>query len=388
MVNLVPAVLVGGPPHAGKSVLFYQLTQALRERGVLHYALRACPDGEGNWFHEGPQELVTTIRVKHGQWPTSFVRRICQDLEHRCLPFLVDMGGHPQPAQEYLLRLCTHALLLLREDLPDDVVRWQQLVENYNLLPLARLLSQREGISTITSHMPMLEGTISGLERHTSHAGAGQIFDELVVRLAALFGSYDLRDQKEIYLRQAPTELVIDLQSELRALTSTSTTWEPAMLSPLLDRLPAQVPLSVFGAGPGWLYAALADPHPCYLFDPKLPFGWVQSAPVSLGMQASPEIQIAPENCQEASVLKISFPNERLDYFLLDTLAFPPVSQQKGLIISGKVPYWLLTAVVRLYKTAGVPWIAPFYVPVSKSVVAYSRVASPRPGDLVPLPLT
>src|SRR5579884_757693 len=53
MTNLLPAVLVGGPPHAGKSVLFYQLTQALRERGIAHFAIRACPDGEGDWFHEG-----------------------------------------------------------------------------------------------------------------------------------------------------------------------------------------------------------------------------------------------------------------------------------------------------------------------------------------------
>src|SRR5436305_1318113 len=48
MVNLLPAILVGGPPHAGKSVLFYRLTQALRARGLDHHAIRACPDGEGN----------------------------------------------------------------------------------------------------------------------------------------------------------------------------------------------------------------------------------------------------------------------------------------------------------------------------------------------------
>ncbi|MBO0783355.1 MAG: hypothetical protein J2P37_31465 [Ktedonobacteraceae bacterium] len=30
------------------------------------------------------------------------------------------------------------------------------------------------------------------------------------------------------------------------------------MLQPLLQRLPGQVPLSVYGIGPGWLYATLA----------------------------------------------------------------------------------------------------------------------------------
>src|SRR5579864_1749065 len=93
MVNLLPAVLVGGPPHAGKSVLFYHLTQALRAEGVPHHAIRACPDGDHNWFHEGEPDTVSSIRVKTtGEWPAPFVERIGQDLEHRCLPFLVDMG--------------------------------------------------------------------------------------------------------------------------------------------------------------------------------------------------------------------------------------------------------------------------------------------------------
>ena len=44
-MELFPAVMIGGPPHSGKSVLAYSLTQALRARGVAHYVLRAYPDG-------------------------------------------------------------------------------------------------------------------------------------------------------------------------------------------------------------------------------------------------------------------------------------------------------------------------------------------------------
>ncbi len=44
MVNLLPVVCIGGPPHTGKSVLFHSLTQALHERGVRHLILRG-PDG-------------------------------------------------------------------------------------------------------------------------------------------------------------------------------------------------------------------------------------------------------------------------------------------------------------------------------------------------------
>lgn len=212
MVNLLPAVLVGGPPHAGKSVLFYQLTQALREHGIPHHAIRACPDGEGNWFHEGDPILVSTIRLKlSGEWPSVFVERMCQDLEHRCLPFLVDMGGHPRASQISLLRLCTHSILLLRADKPDSTELWERPIAECNLHPLARLSSQQEGASIITGTSPLLEGTLTGLDRHAPDAGKGALFDALVELVATLFRSYNLQDLTRIALEQAPTEMVLDL---------------------------------------------------------------------------------------------------------------------------------------------------------------------------------
>jgi len=387
MVNLFPAVLIGGPPYAGKSVLFYQITQALRERGVPHHAIRACPDGEGNWYHEGSPDTVSTIRVKlTTPWPPEFVQRICEDLQHRCLPFLVDVGGRPQPSDINLFRLCTRSILLLRADQPDSAQLWQQMVEESNLLPLARLSSQQTGDSAITALSPVLEGIITGLERHVAKAGHGPLFDELVERIVALFNSDGPHDQKKAHLKQAPTELVLDLEDALRTFTTSSTHWEPEMLQPFLASLPAQTPLSVYGVGPIWLYAALAayeDPQPFYLFDPKI--GWIQPARVYLGTEQSTEICIKPEtrSDQDFTVLKITFPRDRIDYFQPDPLAFPPISPEQGLVIDGRVPNWLLTALVRLYKEAGVPWIAPFYVPLNKAVVAYSCVERYQPGNLI-----
>ena len=39
--NPLPAVVIGGPPHSGKSVLAYSLTRALRAPSISHYLLRA-----------------------------------------------------------------------------------------------------------------------------------------------------------------------------------------------------------------------------------------------------------------------------------------------------------------------------------------------------------
>lgn len=391
MMNFLPAVLVGGPPHAGKSVLFYHLTQALRARGVDHYALRACPDGEGNWFQEGDPTLVSTLRIKHNPWPASFIARVSQDLEHRCLPFLVDMGGHPTSAEAPLLRCCTHAILLLREDRPEATQHWQEMVETYNLRPLARLFSRQEGISTLTASTPLLEGILTGLDRHTPYAETSPLFTALVELLAQLFRSYNPQDQAVSYLDHAPTELTVNVQQDLRQFTTTSSFWQPEMLQPYLNSLPENTPLSVYGSGPGWLYAALAaytDPQPFYLFDPKLPFGWVQPVSVKLGegpAQAG-EIALSVVETPGCTVLKIRFLHDRLEYFRSEPLVFPPIQPENGVILDGRAPNWLLAALVRLYKAAGVAWIAPFYVQARKALVVFSREESPRAGELVNLP--
>lgn len=47
-------IILGGPPHSGKSYLRYGLKEAIKEiNGAPYpYVITACPDGEGSWFHE------------------------------------------------------------------------------------------------------------------------------------------------------------------------------------------------------------------------------------------------------------------------------------------------------------------------------------------------
>ncbi|MCA9981656.1 MAG: hypothetical protein KDD89_12505, partial [Anaerolineales bacterium] len=80
-----PAILFGGPPHSGKSVLIYSVSQALRTRGVPHYVLRACPDGEGDWANESDQTLVQTIRNK-GDFTPQFIAEMANYLQKRQMP--------------------------------------------------------------------------------------------------------------------------------------------------------------------------------------------------------------------------------------------------------------------------------------------------------------
>ncbi len=392
MVTTLPAVLIGGPPHAGKSVLFYSLTHALRLRGIRHHAFRACPDGEGNWTQESDAGTVSQIRQSlKGEWPDSFVKRICQDLEHRCLPLLVDMGGRPKESQMCILRECTHAVLLLRADKLDYTQLWQGLIAECNLSLLAQIHSQLEGISTITAPAPALEGTLTGLERHNTTLLTGPVFDALVEHIIALFNSYPLQDLEKAKLEQAPTKLVINLYDALYALDPLATKWEPEMLKPFLASVPTHTPLSVYGVGPNWVYAALAayTDHPSlYQFDPKLPFGWIQPLALQLSSECFAEVLVEVHPYDDVTKLSISFPPHRLEYFQPLPLPFPPVRADAGLIIDGRLPYWLLTALVRLYREAGVAWIATYHPPKNGAIIVSSRVDTYIPGNFIAMPIS
>ncbi len=64
MRNRLPTLLIGGPPNAGKSVLFHSLSSALHRQNIRHYALRACPDGEGNWSQESDRVTAENLHAR------------------------------------------------------------------------------------------------------------------------------------------------------------------------------------------------------------------------------------------------------------------------------------------------------------------------------------
>lgn len=386
--KLLPAILIGGPPHTGKSVLVYGLAAALRERGIQHHVIHAVPDGEGNWSQESNPETVRRIRIT-GSWSDEFVKRICLDLERRHLPLLVDIGGRPNESQARILRQCTHAILLLRADREEDNQLWLRLIQENGLLPIAQIHSRLNGTSTLASQNPVIEGTITGLIRG-NNITTNPVFDSLIERIAVLFGSYSTEELVKYVFDSAPTALVIDLPASLRAFAPSKQLWEPEMLQPFLSSLSIDTPLSVRGVGPNWLYAALAayaHPQPFYQFDPRLPFGWIQPPPVHIGSAQSSEILVQTHAYQDINVLSITIPSQHLEFSEEKSLPFPSVNTDAGLIINGKIPFWLLTALVMLYKEAGVPWIATYNVPYDKSVVVYSGVEGYNLGDLIYLPI-
>ena len=385
-MNLLPAIIMGGPPHAGKSVLFSALTKELARRGIAHHAIRACPDGEGNWSQDADVETVRIIRIK-GDFTDDFTERIGRDIERRLLPMLIDVGGKPQGTQLNLFHLCTHALLLLKREDEQNCAFWQALVETNGLIPLAQLFSELYGVSLVTANVPVIQGTIAGLERGS--AVQGPLFDLLVERIATLFSAYKPDELEQGYRNNAPTEM-LHLPHALQRLTPGAHEWKPAQLPDLLALLSPHTSLSVYGRGPHWLYAALAAfsaPQPFYQFDPRLgeSEGWITPPMLKFGSTFSSDVLPSLQQHDNAQVLHVKIEKKHLDYLQADGLTFPLPTTQAGLILDGQMPSWLVTALVRLYLTQEIPWLACHYPQLNGAVVVMSKDAAYQLGSVLPL---
>lgn len=300
-------------------------------------------------------------------------------LEQRHLPLLVDMGGKPQGTQLNIFRYCTHSVLLLREDEIELRDLWLRLCYENNIYPLAQLYSRREGISSIASRTPVLEGNITGLER--GRTVEGSLFNHLVARIADLFSAHALHEMHLDHLESAPYRAL-----NLYDIVPSFKNWGTEQLSPLLASLESWRVPAIYGRAPGWVYAAIAghtrQPE-LYQFDHAL--GWITPADVQLSSASHPELQCRPSYIPNlnATQLSITFPLTRLEYAQPEALPFPAVPARHGVILDGPLPLWLVTALVRLYKNAGVAWIATFEPRKQGSVVVYSRVSDRHIGELV-----
>lgn len=371
-----PAVLIGGPPHSGKSVLVYSLTRALRAAHVPHYALRACPDGEGDWANETDQAVVRTIRSK-GPFSPEFMDSVAAYLQKRHLPLLVDVGGKPTPEQESVFAHCTHAILLIgdRTNDPDAFARdraiWREMMQRQGVSIIAELKSSLTGQDELVTSKPIIQGTVTGLER--GQTVGGPALTAVLDRLGDLFSIQEAELTRR-HLAQAPVELTLDLPALACTLEQTDGYWQPEQLPILWDYLPSGKPLAAYGRAPNWLYATLAMvayPAPFWLFDARL--GWVE--PPRLPAQSDDQQigwQVVLQEKPAFTMLEMRTQSQYLDIQDATRLPLANVPPDNGLVLSGKIPHWLLTAVTR-QRAFHLPWTAVYQPPLQAAVVVYSR---------------
>ena len=193
---------------------------------------------------------------------------------------------------------------------------------------------------------------------------------------------------RRIHHALAPVETVVDLDRLARTfdvpLVGARATWEPRFLPRVLDYLPEQTPLGLYGRGPNWLYAAVAlRPYPqaFYQFDVRL--GWITPQPLRLGRPA-PEAPLRASVSQRAGHAWAEFhiPAAHLDYEEALNLTVPEPPSESGMILSGKLPHWIYTALALTY-APHVAWLAVYQPPLDRAVVVSSTGGSPGLGEAI-----
>lgn len=372
-MTTLPAIAIGGPPHSGKSVLTYSLTQLLRDQQIDHYVLRACPDGEGDWSNEAAPQTVQAIRQK-GQFTPTFIAQVCAALQKRHLPLLVDVGGRPSQADEVIFRQCTHLIILSAT--AEGLAEWRAFAERLGLPLLAELDSARVGEEALFATYPLLRGRLVGLERGRRVTGA--VLDHLAGVVRSLF-ALKPGELRQLHLAMAPVELAVDLDRVATTLgLKRNGSWQPAEIPAVLHYLPAQTPLAIYGRAPNWLYTALALhvwPADFYQFDARL--GWVK--PTGFVLTTKEKWTIAdnaslltctPITEPHYTRLLVQIPDSYLDYEHIQGCLLPNLAPAKGLVLDGKLPLWLLCGLAQAYRDAA--WLA-VYQPQMGDVVVLSQ---------------
>ncbi len=382
-MNTLPAILIGGPPHSGKSVLTYSLSQALREHKVPHYILRAAPDGEGDWFNEAAPEVARTLRYKH-TFTSEFVDHVCEVLQGRLLPLLVDVGGRPTPDQERIFDFCTHAILLTRDE--ESHITWTQLVQRHGLPLIADLTSRLEGESVLADTGPVLRGVLTGLHRHT--CAQGPVFDALVARVQSIF-TYEDEELRRLHYHAAPLQPVLDLDRLLARVRACASHWEPSDLPAALARVPRGRAQALYGRAPNWVYAAFAVhalPAPCSQFDAR--YGWLQPPPLQYASPtpcvSAPPLRFCMSPGADVSVLSVSLSRAYIEPSDLHGIAVPILPRQdQGLIVEGKIPHWLIVALARVYAPHAA-WLAIYQPQQGGAVVVSAASVNIDVGNVYP----
>ena len=122
------AILIGGPPDSGKSVLCYALRRSLLEKDqkLKVFIQRANWDGEGNWALE-MSDRQTAQQLKEANTRRIHLLENSQKLMNDYFTYhakaikniqgvmdivLVDMGGKIQPEKYPILQQCSHYIII------------------------------------------------------------------------------------------------------------------------------------------------------------------------------------------------------------------------------------------------------------------------------------
>jgi len=371
-------VAVGGPPHSGKSVLISVLRRVLpRDRYVI---IEGAPDGEGitGWAHEADQELVRAIRRK-GKFLEEFVCWVVESIRNSRMPItLVDLGGmlldeegnftptgvRLTPQNERILRECDGIIVIASPQYTEVAARWVAEAERLGVKPIAILESVLTGAEDeIFDFGPPFRARITKLEREDPPfaSATAKALAELLISLSEKEGAPAGSEEADVNFPRLAEALNLPLRNG-----GPDRDWFPGILPHLIDLVAAVIAdreaVNLWGNCPaGFPYHSLACglPQRVRYYDPKVG-GYVPIPEVEPSGKGSQLLHWRVEERDEYSLVEFLIPGQIFDVKDLPLVIPPAVPIHKGVVISGKGPWWLTGTICRSYHRTGVAWVAVF----------------------------
>lgn len=163
-----------GNPHTGKSVFLRLLRQSLKSilpPEEFHrnlFVVKACPDGEGDWFSDLGESEAKIYRYKN-HFNQEFVERIVEEIDklrnEKKLLF-VDCGGKIDRFNQAILNKCTHCLILGTDEV--SIAEWRGAAKLCGLNVICEILSSKDFVSDVISREP-LKIVFGFLDRNASN---------------------------------------------------------------------------------------------------------------------------------------------------------------------------------------------------------------------------
>jgi CRISPR-associated protein Csx3 len=165
------AILIGGPPNSGKSVLCYALAHTLKQEMPQKntFLQRAQWDGEGSWFAQMKnrplaEELSKRSRANASERFFVYHANAVSNMRKEMELVLVDFGGMPKPRDVVLLHRCTHYIIISCK--PEEISKWHDFCgKRGGLKPLAVIHSVREKRLEVLPNEKFLEIVAGPWER-------------------------------------------------------------------------------------------------------------------------------------------------------------------------------------------------------------------------------
>lgn len=361
-------IIFCGPPHSGKTVMINSLYRLLTTDRVQ--TIRANADGEGYWAGGVDMKTVNTVRAKGDNTEAEFAEWTQTIHDAKADIVLVDIGGKLQDDKVSLFKAADSFVVLCSDQHPELMADWKDFGEANGCSCLACLTSSLVGEDRVEKLDPIIEGTITQLERGTVRTDS-ELLLALAGRITKLAEPTTARPLDDETLNAFEMAYALECFTERKIKTSDA---DDVTLCRNIHYEIGDIPkireyvgkwqavkrlknVKVYGATANWVAMTIVftlidgGAETVDLFDIRT---WSYVPLRKLNVLAPDPSSIlsvkvsafdGEKDLMDVSILDEHGKPRSLDLDELERCSIPPTDASRGMVVSGRLPIWLLGSI-------------------------------------------